>query len=108
MGEKMAMMQDVADRAGELTLENVPFIIDELTSYEVQSEDDFNRGDLEDYIKWVEIWQKQEELIKQIDSYRKTRRSTAPTVAKEKPKQTAEATQKTRYITRKTLWLRKI
>ena len=53
ISEKMAAMQVIADNAGELTAENVPIITVELSTYAIQPEDGFDRGDIEDYIDYI-------------------------------------------------------
>ena len=98
MGDKMEVIQAIGENAGELSVENVPFIIEDLTDYHFQSEDDFDRGNIEDYIEFVEVWQRHEELIKQIDNYRKTIRQGRPRAARENSQLNPKTTAGKRYI----------
>ena len=73
MGSKLNAVETVALNFAPLAAENVPMITQKLCSYLIEPQDGFDRGDVEDYIEFLEVLQKHDSLLKEIDSYRKAR-----------------------------------
>jgi hypothetical protein len=61
----------VALRFHPLEPENIPLIIRELRNYAIKLEDGFDRGDVEDFIEYLEVKRKHVNLLKEIDDYLK-------------------------------------
>jgi ATP-dependent helicase YprA (DUF1998 family) len=86
LNSKMEKIQSVVCTAlGEPSLENLDAIIELLTTRKFS---EFNRGDVERYIEYLEEWKKHEDLLRRIDEYRKTVRDENEN--KPKPKQEAK------------------
>jgi hypothetical protein len=68
---KFESVETLALKFAPLNSENIPLIIQELSGYSIKPTDMFDRGDLEDYILLLEAKHKHENLLQEIDNYRK-------------------------------------
>jgi hypothetical protein len=78
MGQAFEAVKDVALSFAPLTPENIPLIIKELYQYTIQPEDHFSRASLEDFLEYLETMKKHNDLLSQIDAYRKDKFGTEP------------------------------
>ena len=98
MDSKKVAVERVALRSIPLEAENIPLIIQQLHSYSIKPEDDFDRGDAEDYIQDLEFMQTHANLLKELDIYRKANFETSKSISSESPTPPTSGKLKRRYI----------
>lgn len=101
LGRKFHDVEDVAESFAPLTTQNVPAIIQQLSTCEIPTDVGLTRDHIEDYIEYLEAWAKNQVLLEKIDAYRRakttseTDNSPNPSPVSQKPAG--------RYISRKDL-----
>jgi hypothetical protein len=100
MNDRFQLVEAAALKNIPLTTENISSIIQELISYPISREAEFDRFDTEDYIKYLYAWQEHQGLLKQIDSQREQAGIIKPGVSLVSSEQDKEP-KKRRYISPK-------